>query len=69
MLMSTMSSLNMSISISIGKKLMLMFVSRLSSLAHGLLVLVSVLMLASLVRTGLKTNIVNCIVNSVSSVS
>ena len=34
MLMSTMSSLNISISISIRKELMLMLVSRLSSLAH-----------------------------------
>ena len=50
--MSTMSSLNISISISIGKKLMLMLMSRLSSRAHKLLMLMSMLMLASLVRTG-----------------
>ena len=54
MLMSTMSSLNISISISIRKKLMLMLMSRLSSLAHKLLVVMSMLMLASLVRTRLK---------------
>ena len=50
--MSTMSSLN--ISISIRKKLMLMLMSRLSSLAHKLLMLMFMLMLVSLVRTGLK---------------
>ena len=54
MLMSTMSSLNISISISIRKKLMLMLMSPLSSLAHKLLMLMFILMLASLVRTGLK---------------
>ena len=54
MLMSTMSSLNISISISIRKKLMLMLMSQLSSLAHKLLMLMFMLMLASLVRTGLK---------------
>ena len=47
--MSTMSSLNIRISISIRKKLMLML--RLSSLAHKLLMLM--FMLVSLVRTGL----------------
>ena len=52
MLMSTMSSLNISISISIRKELMLML--RLSSLAHKLLMLMFTLMLVSLVRTGLK---------------
>ena len=51
MLMSTMSSLN--ISISLRRKLMLMPMSRLSSLAHKLLMLTFILMLASLVRTGL----------------
>ena len=51
MLMSTMSSLY--ISISIRKKLMLMLMSRLSSLAHKLLMLMFMLMLASLVRIGL----------------
>ena len=52
MLMSTMSSLN--ISISIRKELiMLMLMSRLSSLAHKLLMLMFMLTLASLVRTGL----------------
>ena len=45
--MSTMSSLNISISINIRRKLTLMLMSRLSSLAHKLL------MLVSLVRTGL----------------
>ena len=54
MLMSTMSSLNISISISIRKELMLMLMSRLSSLAHKLLMLMFMLMLDSLVRTGLK---------------
>ena len=49
MLMSTMSSLN--ISISIRRKLMLM--PRLSSLVHKLLMLMFVLMLGSQVRTGL----------------
>ena len=49
MLMSMMSSLN----ISIRKKLMLMLVWRLSSLAHKLLMLMFMLMLASLVRTWL----------------
>ena len=52
MLMSTMSSLD--ISISIRKKLMFMLMSRLSSLAHKLLMLMFMLMLVSLVRTGLK---------------
>ena len=52
MLMSMMSSLNISISISIRKELMLM--SQLSSLAHKLLMLMFMLMLASLVRTGLN---------------
>ena len=42
------------ISISIRKKLMLMHMSRLSSLAHKLLMLIFILMLASLVRTRLK---------------
>ena len=51
MLMSTMSSLN--ISISLRRKLMLMPMTRLSSLAHKLLMLMFMLMLASLVRTGL----------------
>ena len=59
MLMPTMSSLNISVSISMRKKLMLMLMlmSRLSSLAHKLLMrilmLMFMLMLASLVRTGL----------------
>ena len=53
MLMSTMSSLNISISISIRRKLMLMPMSRLSSQARKLLMLMFLLMLASLVRTGL----------------
>ena len=53
-LMSTMSSLNLSISISIiRRKLMLM--SRLSSLAHKLLMLMFILMLASQVKTGLNS--------------
>ena len=51
-IMSTMSSLN--ISISIRKKLMLMLMSQLSSLAHKLLMLMFMLMLVSLVRAGLK---------------
>ena len=51
--MSKMSSLNIRISISIRKKFMLMLMSRLSSLAHKLLMLMCMLMLASLVRTGL----------------
>ena len=51
MLMSTMSPLNRSISIR--RKLVLIFISRLSSLAHKLLMLMFMLMLASLVRTGL----------------
>ena len=46
MLMSTMSSLNISISICIRKQLMLMHMSRLSSLAHKLLILMFMLMLA-----------------------
>ena len=54
MLMSTMSSLK--ISISIRKELMLM--SRLSSLAHKLLMLMFMLMLASLVRTVLYRQLV-----------
>ena len=49
--MSMMSSLN--ISISMRRKLMLLLMSRLSSLAHKLLMLMFMLMLASLVRTGL----------------
>ena len=49
MLMSTMSSL----SISLRRKLMLMPMSRLSSLAHKLLMLMFMLMFASVVRTGL----------------
>ena len=49
MLLSTMSSLN--ITISIRRKLVLM--SRLSSLAHKLVTLMCMLMLASLVRNGL----------------
>ena len=53
MLMSTMSSLNISISISIRRKLMLMLMPRLSSLVHKLLMLMFVLMLGSQVRTGL----------------
>ena len=52
MLTSTLSSLNVGISISIRKKLMLM--SRLSSLAHKLLMLMFMLMLGLLVRTGLN---------------
>ena len=48
-----MSSLNISISISKRKKLTLM--SLLSSLAHKLLMLMFMLMLASLVRNGLNT--------------
>ena len=48
--MSTMSSLNISISISIRK--------RLSSLAHKLLMLMFMLTLVSLVRTGLKLLII-----------
>ena len=56
MLMSTMSSLNLSISISIiRRKLMLMHMSRLSSLAHNLLMLMFILMLASQVKTGLNS--------------
>ena len=51
MLMSTMFSLNISISISLRRKLMPM--SRLSSLAHKLLMLMFMLMLASLVTTEL----------------
>ena len=51
MLMSTMSSLNISISI---RRKLLMFMSRLSSLAHKLLMLMFMLMLGSLVRTGLN---------------
>ena len=53
MLMSTMSSLNISISLSIRRKLMLMLMSRLSSPAHKLLMLtlIFMLMLASQVRT------------------
>ena len=51
MLMSMMSSLNISISISIGRKLILMLMSRLSSLVHELPMLM--LIFASLVRTGL----------------
>ena len=43
----------LNIGISIRKKLMLMLMSRLSSLAHKLLMLMSMLMLVSLVRTGL----------------
>ena len=57
MLMSTMSSLNISISISIRKKLTLMLMLRLSSLAHKLLMLKFMLMLVSLVRTGLNSAI------------
>ena len=53
MLMSTMSSLNISISISLRRKLMLMPMSRLSSLTDKLLMLMFMLMLASLVRTEL----------------
>ena len=53
--MSTMSSLNTSISISIRKKLMLMLMLRLSSLAHKVLMPMFMLtvMLVSLVRTRL----------------
>ena len=43
------------ISISIRRKLMLMIMSRLSSLAYKLLMLIFMLMLASLVKTGLKS--------------
>ena len=50
--MSTMSSLD--ISISIRKKLVFMLMSRLSSLAHKILMFMFMLMLVSLVRTGLK---------------
>ena len=58
MLMSTMSSLNLSISISIRRrKLMLMLMSRLSSLAHKLLMLMFILMLASQVSNGLNRTI------------
>ena len=53
MFMSTMFSLNISISISLRRKLMLMPMSRLSSLAHKLLMLMFMLMLASLVTTEL----------------
>ena len=51
--MSTMSSLNISISISLRRKLMLMPMSLLSSLTHKLLILMFILMLASLARAGL----------------
>ena len=51
MLASMMSSLNISISISIRRKLMLMLTSRLSSLAHKLLMLMFMPMLELLVRT------------------
>ena len=47
---------NSDISISIRRTLMLMLMSQLSPLAHKLLVLMIVLMLASQVRTGLNIN-------------
>ena len=50
--MSTMSSLDISISISKRRKFMLMLMSRLSSLVHKLLMLMFMLMFASQVRTG-----------------
>ena len=55
MLMSTMSSLNITISISIRRKPMVMRMSRLSSLVHKLLMLMFILYakIASQVRTGL----------------
>ena len=45
--------------LSIRRKLMLMLMSRLSSLAHKLLMLMLMLMLASLVRTGLNIRELN----------
>ena len=57
MLMSTISSLKISISIRVRRKLMLM--PRLSSPAHKLLMLMFMLMLASQVRTGLYCSSLN----------
>ena len=56
MLMSAMSTLNISISRSIRRKLLLLLMSRLSSLAHKLLMFMFMLMLASQVRTGKYQN-------------